>query len=964
VKKIFLLIFLYCQLPTVNCQPDNYWQQQTDYTIAVSLNDIEHTLDGFEKIKYTNNSPDTLSFIWFHLWPNAYKNDQTAFSEQLLQNGRTDFYFSDKEKKGYINRLDFRIDGTEAKMEDHPLYIDIIKVLLPHPLAPGNQIEITTPFHEKLPFNFSRGGHIGQSYQITQWYPKPAVYDQKGWHEMPYLDQGEFYSEFGNFDVRITIPENYIVAATGELQNEEEKNWLINKSKSKEQETSFKAQEIQTIKKKKYFLKTKKEIEKLNPEQNIQIINPTTAKTKTLVYKQNNIHDFAWFADKNFIVNYDTLQLSSGRIINVYSFYLLSENNHWKNSIQFIKDAVRFRSALIGEYPYQTVNAVQTKTGFNDGMEYPTITSISPVKDEKELDFIIEHEVGHNWFYGILGSNERRYPWMDEGINTYYDKRYEEAKYKGQDIRAKNSKTDNSWLKNKQADDREKMFINVLTKEKIDQPISTSSEDFNEINYNLIPYTKTGLWMKQLEDYLGKKMFDSCMHQYFINWQFKHPYPENFKTVIEEISGKNVDAQFSLLDKKGSLPGFDQHKKIKPTFLFSQKNTDKISYINFSPAAGYNMYDKFMIGAAIHNINLPPENFQFIAIPLYATNSRQFSGIGEAGYSWYPDNKFEKIEITASGSKFSTLSGIDSNANKIFGGFYKIAPALRFTFKNKTPRSTLEKWIEFKTFIIGEKSFNYFFKSSDSNYYPAKQNYVTRYLNQLTYNIDDYRVLYPYHIQLQLQQASDWYRVNFTTNYFFNYAKGGGMSVRFFAAKFGYIGSGAGKQLETSSYQPKLTANNGSEDYTYSNYFLGRTEFDGFASQQVMIKDGGLKIRVDQFDYVTGRSQNWVAAVNLNSSLPASIIPPKIPLKIFFDIGSYSEAWGSLPQTGKFLYVGGLQFSLLKNIINIYAPFIYSSDFSSVLKTLGKDNTFGKRISFSIDIQNINFKKIFRNTPF
>ena len=197
-----------------------YWQQEVNYTIEVSLNDKEHSLTGFEKIEYINNSPDTLTFIWFHIWPNAYKTDKTAFSDQKLENGDTKFYFSDKKQKGYINRLDFKVDNKTAEIQDHPEHIDIIKLILPVPLPPGQKTIITTPFHVKLPFNFSRGGHDGDSYQVTQWYPKPAVYDRNGWHPMPYLDQGEFYSEFGSFDVSITVPENYVVGATGVLQNE------------------------------------------------------------------------------------------------------------------------------------------------------------------------------------------------------------------------------------------------------------------------------------------------------------------------------------------------------------------------------------------------------------------------------------------------------------------------------------------------------------------------------------------------------------------------------------------------------------------------------------------------------------------------------------------------------------------------------------------------------------------------
>src|SRR6187399_1427636 len=143
MKLIRLTIFIVftCQFISLQAQ-ERYWQQKVDYKMDVTLDPNENTLQAFEKITYTNNSPDTLRFIWFHLWPNAYKNDKTAFSEQFLINDRTDFYFSGKEKRGYINRLDFKINGVTAKTEDHPQHIDIIKLLLPKPLAPGEQVQI------------------------------------------------------------------------------------------------------------------------------------------------------------------------------------------------------------------------------------------------------------------------------------------------------------------------------------------------------------------------------------------------------------------------------------------------------------------------------------------------------------------------------------------------------------------------------------------------------------------------------------------------------------------------------------------------------------------------------------------------------------------------------------------------------------------------------------------------------
>jgi len=227
-RTICVFILLYCQLSTANGQLP-YWQQQVNYKIDVTLNDVENTLDGFVKMEYYNNSPDTLRFIWIHLWPNAYKNDKTAFTDQVLENGSTQFYFSNTDNRGYINRLDFKVNGNTAKTEDHPQHQDIIKLILPEPLLPNTNTKIESPFHVKLPYVFSRGGHVDQAYQITQWYPKPAVYDRKGWHPMPYVDQGEFYAEFGNYEVQITLPGNYVVAATGELQTESEKQWMKNK---------------------------------------------------------------------------------------------------------------------------------------------------------------------------------------------------------------------------------------------------------------------------------------------------------------------------------------------------------------------------------------------------------------------------------------------------------------------------------------------------------------------------------------------------------------------------------------------------------------------------------------------------------------------------------------------------------------------------------------------------------------
>jgi len=945
MNKLILLLLITCTSALISAaQP--YWQQQVNYTIDVTLDDAERSLDGFIKIQYTNNSPDTLTFIWIHCWPNAYKNDRTAFSEQLLENGRTDFYFSDQPQKGYINRLNFRVDGQEARMEDHPQYIDIIKVVLPVPLPPGAATTLSTPFHVKLPYNFSRGGYNNNgAFQITQWYPKPAVYDSKGWHPIPYLDQGEFYSEFGDYDVRLTVPKDYTVASTGELQNSPTLQEIA---------PAISAPHTPAAPTKKLPPRHPAISHKKPVPQRPLPKGPTP--TKTLHYKQNNIVDFAWFADKRFHTDHDTLTLPSGRTIQVYSFYTPAAGSAWHNSIKNIKDAIKFRSALIGDYPYNVVTAVQTISGSTGGMEYPTITAINdPGNSNRELDMTLEHEVGHNWFYGILATNERRYPWMDEGINTYYDSRYAFSKY------PPTPKKD--WLQNKLPDQQEKWSLSIIETSRNDQPISTSSEDFSETNYYLTAYDKTGLWMKKLEDSLGINTFDSCMQEYFRRWSFKHPYPDDLKTVFSETSRHNIDALFARLDQKGPLDP-PSHRQLKPTFLFNFNHTGQFDYINFVPGVAYNEYDKLMVGALIHNYNLPSDPFQFYLAPLYATGSHQLTGVGGLNYSWYPRQTFRKIEMGISGERFSSISGVDSNGKKITGGYYKLVPTLRLTFPKSSARSTRETVIEWKTYLIGEKELDHYVqKSTDSFYYPTEGPYNFRYLNQLRLDVHDSRILYPYKAQAQFQQAASFYRIDLTGNYFFNYQQGGGLDLRVFGAKFGYLG-GRSTTEDLSRFQPKLTAVRGSEDYTYSNYFIGRSEFTGGASQQIMMRDGNLKLRTDLFQGLQGRSDDWVAALNLSTTLPRQIVPEWLPLKAFFDVGTYAGAWGNNPPTSHFLYVGGFQLSLFRDVIRIYAPIVYSKDFSNQLKTVPDENSFWKKLSFSIDLQNIDFRKLFGNIPF
>ena len=243
-----------------------------------------------------------------------------------------------------------------------------------------------------------------------------------------------------------------------------------------------------------------------------------------------------------------------------------------------------------------------------------------------------------------------------------------------------------------------------------------------------------------------------------------------------------------------------------------------------------------------------------------------------------------------------------------------------------------------------------------------------RVLNQLRFVTENNRALYPYRGELKAEQGKSFVRTSFTGNYFFNYANEGGLDVRFFAGKFFYTSPKTfTKQFQTDRYHLNMTGPNGYEDYTYSDYFVGRNEFEGLASQQIMVRDGGFKVRTELLADKIGKTDNWLMAVNFSTTIPSNInplnvLPIKIPLKVFVDIGTYSEVWEKNSTQDRFLFDAGIHIPLLKETINIYIPLLYSKVYKDYIKsTLDKKNRFLKTISFSINISNFNLRKFNSN---
>lgn len=502
----------------------DYFQQEVNYKIKVTLNDVNHSLKAFEEIQYINNSQTDLSFIFFHLWPNAYKNNSSALTKQLESQGKTDLYFSKEEERGYIDSLFFKVNDEPVKVVYDSIHPDICKLVLNTKLRSADSINISTPFFVKIPdAKFSRLGHTQQAYFITQWYPKPAVFDKDGWHAMPYLDQGEFYSEFGSFDVSITLPDNYVLAATGDrVDADKEEHFLNNRVK-------------QTI----HFLETNTRIK------DGMLFPPSSPNFKTIRFLQYRVHDFAWFADKRFYALHDQIQLpESKRTVDTWAFFTDRNFDLWKNAINYINSSCLFYSSLLGDYPYNHVTAVDGTIMAGGGMEYPGITVIGNMDNGIDLDVTIAHEVGHNWFYGILASNERRYPYLDEGLNSFYEMRYTREKYPLEKLThyLGRDSTFKLFRLNKMPLWKEKEISYYLSHfANVDQAIDLSSEHYTTFNYGSIVYGKTPLAFDFLMDYMGESNFDLAMQTYYQNFKFKHPQPRDLLEVLSKANGNNLN---------------------------------------------------------------------------------------------------------------------------------------------------------------------------------------------------------------------------------------------------------------------------------------------------------------------------------------------------------------------------------------------------------------------------------------
>lgn len=493
-----------------------YWQNSADYDIDVRLDTINDNISGSQIIRYTNNSPDELNFVWLHVDQNLFKSDSRGNAVIPIIGSRNG-------SKGEILDGGFKISTVQIVSEkgrkksytnaEYEIYDTRMKILLSSPLKPnGGKLSLKIDFSFLSPqYGSDRMGVLktknGKLYTIAQWYPRMCVYDDlNGWNNLPYLGQGEFYLDYGDFKVNITAPSDHIVVCSGELLNADEVYTPEQLSRWEEAENSNKTIMIRAA-----------------DEVNMPNTRPKDKNEITWRFKMENSRDVAWASSSSFIIDAAKIDLPSGKKAIAISAYPIESNggNSWERSTEYTKASVEHYSKKWFEYPYPTAINV---AGNVRGMEYPGVSFCSYESSGASLWGVTDHEFGHNWFPMIVGSNERVSGWMDEGFNTFINylstKDFNDGEYR---TRMPNMR----------------FAAQIFTRDGL-EPIITAPDNLIEENMGL-QYYKTGMFLMLLRNnVLGVKRFDDAFKEYIHRWAYKHPSPDDFFRTIEDVSGEDL----------------------------------------------------------------------------------------------------------------------------------------------------------------------------------------------------------------------------------------------------------------------------------------------------------------------------------------------------------------------------------------------------------------------------------------
>jgi len=494
-----------------------YWQNSADYVIDVNLNETTKEISGSEIITYTNNSPDALDFLWMQLDQNLFKLDSRGKAIVPLRGSRNGDKGQDFDGGYGINTITLIYKKGRRSTEVNTTYSIIdtrMKVNLPSALeANGGTVGIKIDFSFTSPdYGSDRMGVLetknGRIFTLAQWYPRMSVYDDvSGWNTLPYLGAGEFYLEYGTFDVNITAPSNHLVVCSGALLNPSEVYTKEQQNRLKRAENSDETVMIRS------------EAEVTQPSS-----RPTSTPTLTWKFRIENSRDVAWASSAAFILDAARINLPSGKKSIAMSAYPVESvgQDAWSRSTEYTKASVEHYSKKWLEYPYPAAINVAGNEG---GMEYPGIVFCNYESKTERLWGVTDHEFGHIWFPMIVGSNERLHAWMDEGFNTFINSLSTEAFNNGEYEEGKSNMHRMSGV-----------FVNDRL-----EPIYTSPDNLKERNLGVLAYYKPSMGLVLLrEQILGPERFDEALTAYINRWAYKHPTPDDFFRTIENVAGEDL----------------------------------------------------------------------------------------------------------------------------------------------------------------------------------------------------------------------------------------------------------------------------------------------------------------------------------------------------------------------------------------------------------------------------------------
>ena len=509
--------------PLFNMQPGNdyrtgsgapgprYWQNRADYKINVSLDDVQNTVTGEVEITYKNNSPEPLNYLWLQLDQNAFSDSSRAAKTTPIQGGRfgnKDFAGGDAITSVSVEQGTKKFVAANFLITDSRMQIKLGEVLK----AGGDVVKVKIAYTFKVPeYGSDRMGQLkrkdGVIYEIAQWYPRLCVYDDiQGWNTLPYLGAGEFYLEYGDIDFAINVPWDHIVVGSGELTNASEVLTAEQIKRLAQARTSDKT----------VIIRSKDEVTNANSR-------PKNSGRLTWKFRITNTRDAAWASSKAFVWDAAKINLPSGKTALAQSVYPAESatDDSWNRSTEYVKHTIEFYSGYIYEYSYPVATNV---AGIVGGMEYPGIVFCDHRDKKDGLFGVTDHEFGHNWFPMIVGNNERKYAWMDEGFNTFINFLSLDAFNKGEYVRRTGTMHD---------------VAPALYSPQ--EPIMTIPDVQPARALGILAYYKPGMGLRILrESVLGKERFDYAFRQYVARWAFKHPTPHDFFRSMENGAGEDL----------------------------------------------------------------------------------------------------------------------------------------------------------------------------------------------------------------------------------------------------------------------------------------------------------------------------------------------------------------------------------------------------------------------------------------